>query len=356
MDPSSLTFSTSNWSAAQTVTVTAREDADALTDPVVTLTHRASGGDYGAVTGDLRVTITEDDVPMLIVINFLLTVTEGDPSGSIYGVVLATQPSATVTVAISGQAGSDLVVDPSSLTFTTTNWGTPQGVTVTASHDADALTDPPVTLIHRASGGDYGSVGQRSLSVSIYEDDVPAVTVSFAAGTYTVAEGMTLEVTVTLSAPPGRTVVIPITKMNQGGASNDDYIAVGVPGRLTFGDNETRKTIRFEAVDDVIDDDGESVLLGFGTIRQPLVSVGTIPQATVTITEDDSVSAPGDIWLLVGQETSGLPVSYTDRQGTGHTATVNWGDGVSGGVAGVGSRVELSTCRPIRIGSRVSIR
>ena len=327
VDKPSLSFSTSNWSAAQTVTVTARDDADALTDPVVTLTHRASGGDYGAVTGDLRVTITEDDVPMLIVINFLLTVTEGDPSGSIYGVVLATQPSATVTVAISGQAGSDLVVDPSSLTFTTTNWGTPQGVTVTASHDADALTDPPVTLIHRASGGDYGSVGQRSLSVSIYEDDVPAVTVSFAAGTYTVAEGMTLEVTVTLSAPPGRTVVIPITKTNQGGASNDDYIAVGVPGRLTFGDNETRKTIRFEAVDDVIDDDGESVLLGFGTIRQPLVSVGTIPQATVTITEDDSVSAPGDIWLLVGQETSGLPVSYTDRQGTGHTATVNWGDG-----------------------------
>ena len=40
-----------------------------------------------------------------------------------------------------------------------------------------------------------------------------------------------------------------------------------------------------------------------------------------------AVSAPGDIWVLVGQETSGLPVSYTDPQGSGYTATVNWGDG-----------------------------
>ena len=35
----SLSFSTSNWSSPQTVTVTARDDADALTDPAVTLTH-----------------------------------------------------------------------------------------------------------------------------------------------------------------------------------------------------------------------------------------------------------------------------------------------------------------------------
>ena len=47
----------------------------------------------------------------------------------------------------------------------------------------------------------------------------------------------------------------------------------------------------------------------------------------VTITDDDdSVSAPGDIWVLVGQESSPLPVSHSVT-GSGHTATVNWGDG-----------------------------
>lgn len=39
----SLTFSTSNWEAAQTVTVSADEDADAVDDGV-TLVHTAGGG------------------------------------------------------------------------------------------------------------------------------------------------------------------------------------------------------------------------------------------------------------------------------------------------------------------------
>ena len=124
-----------------------------------------------------------------------------------------------------------------------------------------------------------------------------------------------------------------------------------MPGRLTFGDNETRKTIRFEAVDDVIDDDGESVLLGFGTIRQPLVSVGTIPQATVTITEDDSVSAPGDIWLLVGQETSGLPVSYNGPPGYRAHGDGELGRWVSGGVAGAGSGWNFQLAVPYVLGA-----
>ena len=170
VDPSSLSFSTSNWSAAQTVKVTARDDADALTDPVVALTHRASGGDYGGVTGDLRVTITEkSDVLALDISQSALTVVEGDAAGQSYTVALTTQPSAAVTVTISGQAGSDLVVDPSSLTFSTSNWSAAQTVTVTASDDADAITDEPVILTHSASGGDYGAV-TRDLTRDHYRE------------------------------------------------------------------------------------------------------------------------------------------------------------------------------------------
>ena len=62
---------------------------------------------------------------------------------------LATQPSAEVTVAISGQASTDLVLDKDNLTFSTSNWSSPQTVTVTASDDADALADLAVTLTHR---------------------------------------------------------------------------------------------------------------------------------------------------------------------------------------------------------------
>ena len=60
MDESSLTFTTSDWGTAQTVTVSAGEDDDA-SDDTATLTHTASGADYGMVTQDLAVTVTDDE-------------------------------------------------------------------------------------------------------------------------------------------------------------------------------------------------------------------------------------------------------------------------------------------------------
>ena len=70
---------------------------------------------------------------------------------------LATQPTAEVTVTITGHAGTDLTLDKMSLTFTTSNWAMAQTVTVTAEQDNDAVDDQ-VTLTHTASGGGYASV------------------------------------------------------------------------------------------------------------------------------------------------------------------------------------------------------
>ena len=100
-----------------------------------------------AILGNVAIT------PGLDISQAALTVVEGNAAGQSYTVALTTQPSAAVTVTISGQASSDLVVDPSSLTFSTSNWSSPQTVTVTASEDADALTDPVVTLTHTAPAG-----------------------------------------------------------------------------------------------------------------------------------------------------------------------------------------------------------
>ena len=72
---------------------------------------------------------------------------------------------------------------------------------------------------------------------------------SFGSAAYTVAEGGTVEVTVTLSADPERTVTIPITKANQGTASDADYS--GVPANVVFN-NAARpsESITFSATQD----------------------------------------------------------------------------------------------------------
>ena len=64
-----------------------------------------------------------------------------------------------------------------------------------------------------------------------------------------------------LSADPERTVEVPITATNQDGASNSDYS--GVPANVVFNSGDTEKTFNFAATQDTVDDDGESVKLGF---------------------------------------------------------------------------------------------
>ena len=112
-------------------------------------------------------------------------------------------------------------------------------------------------------------------------------------------------VKVVLSADPERTVQIQITVSPQGGAVPGDYSLA--PTSLTFNSGETEKTITFAATHDREDDDGESVLLGFGSLPDR-VSAGTTNQATVSITDDDTTP-------------TGTNGAVTTREDRSHTFT-----------------------------------
>ena len=142
----------------------------------------------------------------------------------------------------------------------------------------------------------------------------PDVVVSFPAGTYTAAEGSTASVTVDLSADPKRTVVIPITAAGQNGATSGDFT---VPGSVTFHSGETSKTIEVAAVDDTVDDDGESVKLGLGSPLPAWVTASTDEardSATVSIT--DNTDNP-DVSVRFGSAT------YSATEGSSVSVTVD---------------------------------
>ena len=63
VSPSSLSFSTSDWNSAKTVTVTGVNDSIVnATDRTATISHTVSGADYGSVTANsVSVTVTDDD-------------------------------------------------------------------------------------------------------------------------------------------------------------------------------------------------------------------------------------------------------------------------------------------------------
>ena len=126
------------------------------------------------------------------------------------------------------------------------------------------------------------------------QDPVVEVTVEFEESTYTVAETdistttdvteNAVEVTVTLSADPLRTVIIPITTTNEGGATNSDYS--GVQASVTINSGATSTTFTFTATADTVDDDEDKVKLSFGTLPAG-VTAGTTAETIVSITDDD---------------------------------------------------------------------
>ena len=200
LDKTILTFTDQDWYTAQTVTVTAEHDGDGVDEAVVTITHTVNSTDdstYQGVTADsVNVTLTDDDEDGVTVSPTDLTVQEGQQEN--YTVSLDTEPAGEVTVTILDPSdNSDVTADPASLTFTTDNWDIPQTVTVAAAQDNDD-DDETATIKHDVSG--YGSVTASDVSVSVTDDAPETVEVSFGQSSYTVAEGGSVTVKVTLSA------------------------------------------------------------------------------------------------------------------------------------------------------------
>ena len=84
-----LTFTTANWGTAQTVTVKAAEDDDAVTDADVALVHDISSTDdsvYDALADQsVTVSITENDADGVSISPTTLTVDEGDAGSQLHG-------------------------------------------------------------------------------------------------------------------------------------------------------------------------------------------------------------------------------------------------------------------------------
>ena len=126
VDQTELTFTADNWNTPQTVTIIAAHDDDAVADEPVGLTHTVSGGDYEDVTAaNVEVTITEDDTPSVTISITALEVQEGGEET--YTIVLDTEPTADVTVAIQIPEDEDIAVDQTELTFTTATTGMHHG-------------------------------------------------------------------------------------------------------------------------------------------------------------------------------------------------------------------------------------
>ena len=262
---------------------------------MVTLNAEDSFGDSASIVVTIMVTDMDEKPTIMAVDNEApaMTVRFGSATytamegGSVtVRVTLSPAPRRSVSIPITkSNQGTTINADysgvPASVTFGAGVRSKTFSFTAVDDTDTD---DESVSLSFGTlpTGVSTGTPG--TTTVNITDNDDPAMRVSFSQGAYSVTEGSDVTVMVTLSAAPEGTVIIPLTKTNQSGASDADYS--GVPANVTFNSGETSQTFSFTAVDDTDDDDSESVRLSFGTLPTD-VSAGTVSTATVSITDND---------------------------------------------------------------------
>ena len=156
--------------------------------------------------------------------------------------------------------------------------------TITVRVEDDEVVERNETFVVSLSDPTHATIRNHRGVGTIISDDMAQRTVSFGSGRYSVTEGSAVTVTVNLTPPldDGSTLKIPLTLGLDSDAESSDYSEI--PDSVTFGDSEASQTFVVHATEDEEDDDGERVILEFGTLPSELASAN--PEvATITINE-----------------------------------------------------------------------
>ena len=340
-----------NWATAQTVTVRALNDADALAESF-DLTHSAtatgSTAPYHGITIDPVAVTTTDAGHGVVVSKSSLSVAESDETAT-YTVALKSQPGGTVAISATSGATTTATVSPATLSFTSSDWNTPKTFTVTGKGEGSASISHAVQ-----SSGDTTNYPTTTtidrVSVTVTADSRQVLDMAFASGSPThVTEGNTnvmLEVIAT-GASSDKNVIIsppdgsPLSGPKSGllgftgeGITTGDYfrprvdyfwLRKGSPPKTNSG-----TALRVTVSDDDIDEPNETLVVGLQNLPSgyragETVEIMITDQDPTTVTlagggtvaEDGSDSADVTVTLgrnLVAGETVTVPLAIT---GTG---------------------------------------
>ena len=177
-----LTFTAEDWDRAQTVTVSAAQDADAANDRA-TVEHTVSGGGYGSVTAaDVAVTVADDETASTTVVLTVSPTSVDEDAGATTITVTGTLNGApgtsdtAVTVSVSGgtaSAGDFAAVQDFTLTIAAGQASGTARFTLTPVDDAIDEGDETVRVAGAAQGLEV-----TPATVTIEDDDARGIAVS----------------------------------------------------------------------------------------------------------------------------------------------------------------------------------
>ena len=324
-----LTFTPTNYAAAQTVAVGAAEDDDAA-DGTATITHTATGGNYAGLARTTTATEDDNDFARLILDPARVTVAEG--STATFTVRLGTRPAGAVTVRLFAQGDADLTADTDlttsgdqhTLTFSVAGWSTPQTVTVAAVPDADGVDGSATWNVDPTAG--YDDAATLTV-VAIEADDDRALLL--APRDVAVVEGSTVTYTVRLATQPNAPVTVTVAR-SAGDADltvDTDPNTAGNQDTLTFSVAgwSTSQTVTVAAAADA---DGFDDSATFSHAAAGGQHDGVTAALTATAADGDRAVrvAPPSLALTEGGSSASYTVTLATTPTAAVTVTVSSGD------------------------------
>lgn len=281
--PAYLMFTPGNYSAPQTVTISALNDNDNEGLHTTTITHysnSADGNHHNQTIPALTVSIIDNDLSRVIV-------TESGGSTNVseegatddYTLVLAQAPTANVTVTLAPNA--QVTVSPAGpIVFTPANWNTPQTITVAAVNDTTVEVDHVGSITHTASSTDLTYAGKAVSTVvpQITDNDL-LINVAHTNLESRVVEGTGTDTfTVAMSSTPTSSVVVNLV--------TDGQVTVN-PSVLTFT-NTTAQTVTITAVNDLVAEGPHTSYIGFTVnTAAALFNGASVPPLMVSVVDND---------------------------------------------------------------------
>lgn len=270
VSPAQLVFTPANWNVPQTVTVTGEDDfvVDGDQPFTIELGPAVSADPVYADLGadDIPGVNSDDDVAGIVVTPTSgLVTTEGGGTDT-FTVVLTSEPTSDVSIALSSSNPAEGTVSPTTLTFTAANWDQPQTVTVTGVDDTVNDGDQAYTIVLApATSADpvYAGIDPDDVSVTNLNDDLARIIVTPTSGLVVSEDGTTDTFTIVLDTAPTANVTINLT-------SSDPTEGTVSPSSVMFTPTNwsTPRTITVRGVDDAIID-GHQV---FQIITSPATS------------------------------------------------------------------------------------
>jgi hypothetical protein len=288
---SQLLFTTLNWNAPQTITVTGADDliVDGSQSYSIILATASSGDtDYNGIDPtDVSVVNTDDDSAIGFSINIISDTTSEEGSNSTFTIVLTAAPTADVTINLTSSDTSEGTVSPSSVTFTTVNWAAPQTVTVTGVDDALEDGNQQYSIVTSAaisSDSNYNGLDPANAALTNLDNDSQGVTIMVSESN--VSEyGSSIDFTVILRSPPSNDVTMTLTSDN----TSEGTIS---PGTMVFtGLNwSSPVTATVTGVDDALEDGNQIFHISFSSSSSDSYYDNLpIPNETFTNIDNDTV-------------------------------------------------------------------